>query len=69
METMVLSVELKMLVWTAGVTILMWVPYIGATLLQHGPITALQYRDEPLEIARAPSIWQLDQRNLSDHAI
>lgn len=46
-----LSVELKMLAWTAGVTILMWLPYIGVTLLRHGPINALQYRNEPLEMA------------------
>lgn len=39
-----MSTDLEMLVWTAALTAVMWVPYISAHLLNVGLIPALTYR-------------------------
>ncbi|MDP4890787.1 MAG: MAPEG family protein [Porticoccaceae bacterium] len=38
-----MTVELQMLVLTAVLTALMWVPYILAHIFRHGPVQALSY--------------------------
>jgi uncharacterized MAPEG superfamily protein len=39
-----MTIELEMLTWTAGATILMWMPYIIAHILNVGMMDALSYR-------------------------
>ena len=45
-----MTTELQMLTWTAGITILMWAPYILAHIINVGVLPALTYRadDTPL---------------------
>ena len=46
-----MTTDLEMLVWTAGMTALMWLPYIMAHVVKHGLAEALTYRADvfPLE--------------------
>lgn len=39
-----MTTELSMLVWTAGLTALMWIPYILAHIVNVGLVPALTYR-------------------------
>jgi len=39
-----MTTDLYMLVWTAGLTAVMWIPYILARILKDGPVEALTYR-------------------------
>ncbi len=48
---MELTTELSMLLWVTGLTLLMWVPYIGVRLLTHGMIPALTYKTDHLPVA------------------
>ena len=45
-----MTTDLNMLAWTAGITILMWLPYILAHIANVGVVTALTYQadDSPL---------------------
>lgn len=47
---MAMSTELEMLIWVAGITLLMWVPYILAHIINVGLMPALTYQadDTPL---------------------
>jgi len=53
-----MTTELSYLTWTAVLAILLWLPYIGATVLKFGFLTAADYKepsqkDLPPWIARA----------------
>jgi len=48
---MELSTELSMLLWTSGLTLLMWLPYILTRLMTHGMIPSLTYQTDNLPIA------------------
>jgi len=50
-KNIVMTTDLHMLAWTAGITTLMWLPYILVHVLKHGPVEALTYRADaiPLE--------------------
>ena len=39
-----MTTELTMLVYTAGLTLMLWVPYILAHIVNVGPVAALTYR-------------------------
>ena len=39
-----MTIELEMLAWTAVLTLIIWIPYILAHLLNVGPLTALTYK-------------------------
>ena len=45
-----MSIELKMLAWTCGLTVLLWIPYLLQRILTVGPARTVTYAadDEPL---------------------
>ncbi|MGE3833018.1 MAG: MAPEG family protein [Parvibaculaceae bacterium] len=45
-----MSTELKMLVWTSGLTALLWLPYILSRIMTAGPARTVTYQadDDPL---------------------
>ena len=45
-----MTVELQMLIWITGATILMWIPYIAAHILNVGLIDALTYRADSVAL-------------------
>ncbi len=68
-----LTTELEMLVWTAGATILMWLPYILAHIVNVGPMDALTYRADttplPEWAARAKKAHSNAIENLAPFAV
>jgi uncharacterized MAPEG superfamily protein len=50
-KDLAMTTDLQMLVWAAGLTALMWIPYILVHVLKHGVTEALTYRADsiPLE--------------------
>ena len=46
-----MTTDLKMLAWTAGLTAILWIPYILTHVLKNGMVEALTYRADaiPLE--------------------
>ena len=50
-KSLVMTTDLEMLAWIAGMTALMWIPYVVAHVLKHGMLEALTYRADaiPLE--------------------
>ncbi len=46
-----MSTDLTMLTWTAGLTLVLWLPYILKRLMTFGPLGALTYKNdaEPLD--------------------
>jgi uncharacterized MAPEG superfamily protein len=45
-----MTTDLSMLAWTAGITILMWVPYIVAHIMNVGLVPALTYQADDAEL-------------------
>jgi uncharacterized MAPEG superfamily protein len=48
-----MSTDLKMLAWTAGLTLVLWLPYILVRLMQEGIVPALTYMAD----AKALPAW------------
>lgn len=46
-----MTTDLTMLTWTAGITILFWLPYILARILSFGIVEALTYRSDSKPVA------------------
>lgn len=46
-----MTTDLSMLAWTAGLTVLFWIPYILARIVQYGPVAALTYEADSKPIA------------------
>ena len=72
-KSIAMTTDLEMLVWTAGLTAIMWVPYILAHVLKHGMTEALTYRADahPLEgwAARAKKAHYNAIENLAPFAV
>jgi uncharacterized MAPEG superfamily protein len=49
-KSIAMTTDLEMLVWTAGMTAIMWVPYILAHVLKHGMGEALTYRADAIPL-------------------
>ena len=68
-----MTTDLEMLAWVAGITILMWVPYILAHITNVGILPALTYRadDTPLPVwaARAKRAHYNAIENLAPFAV
>lgn len=47
---MAMTTDLEMLVWTAGMTALMWIPYILIHVLNNGMVEALTYRADSVPL-------------------
>lgn len=68
-----MTTDLKMLAWVAGLTALMWLPYILARIMTSGLVPALTYRadNEPLPgwAARAKKAHSNAVENLAPFAV
>ena len=49
-KSIAMTTDLRMLVWTAGLTALMWLPYILVHVLKNGMIEALTYRADTVPL-------------------
>ena len=47
-EVAEMTTELEMLAWTAGLTLVIWIPYILAHIINVGPLAALAYKADDL---------------------
>lgn len=46
-----MTTDLSMLAWTAGLTAILWIPYILARIAKYGPVEALSYRADAKPVA------------------
>ena len=68
-----MTTDLEMLVWTAGITTLMWIPYILIHVLNNGMMEALTYRADSIPLpdwaARAKKAHYNAIENLAPFAV
>ena len=50
LKSVATTTDLEMLVWIAGLTAIMWVPYILAHVMKHGVVEALTYRADSIPL-------------------